>query len=274
MKKANAMFMSVLAALVLAAAIGPASAAGNEVAYNQVGVRFFDRQKVLAGEMYAAPNGQQVPSSITYTDAAGGKTNYLSIRQIAEILDADIRWDSATGTVEIAGSPKADLSDIAITTPSDWAEDDAAQVREFGQTAGPFEEIDPKTIETLITETPSPEFHMKDAHIQYGIVSIPPIMKTIEPERGTYLVYTVTNNGTYDAVSSVFRKPVVSYPKVESFPEVTVAPGETLVRAFKVAEDANPLNYDIYFDFRIDFFPGRISDWPDTDMTVSLAQYP
>lgn len=73
MKKANAMFMSVLAALVLAAAIGPASAAGNEVAYNQVGVRFFDRQKVLAGEMYAAPNGQQVPSSITYTDAAGGK---------------------------------------------------------------------------------------------------------------------------------------------------------------------------------------------------------
>ena len=60
---------------ILVTAIIPASAAGNQIAYNQVGIRTFGEQRVTAGEPYIAPNGQEVPSSITYTDAAGGKTN-------------------------------------------------------------------------------------------------------------------------------------------------------------------------------------------------------
>ena len=271
MKKINAMLMTLLAAVTLATSIGPVSAAGNEVAYNQVGVRFFDQQKVQAGEMYAAPNGQQVPSSITYTDAAGGKTNYLSIRQIAEMMDADIRWDSASGNVEIAGSPKGGLSDVTISTESDDTKNNAAQVRKFGQIIGPFEEIDPKTIETVIAENPSPIIHMKNARIQYENASIPPITTTISPEQGKYLVYTVTNNGTSDATSSVFRQPAVSYPRAEFFPRVTAAPGETLVRAFKVTDGANPLTYDLYFAFNAASGP---EGYGVTDMTVSLEQYP
>lgn len=277
MKKTAQILSVMLMAVILASAIGSTSAAENQVAYNQVGVRFFDQQKIQAGEMYAAPNGQQVPSSITFTDAAGGKTNYLSIRQIAEMMDADIRWDSASGNVEIAGRPQMDLSDLIITAggeessgEADQANRDAAQPREFGQEIGPFEEIDPKTIETVISNNSSPYVRMEDVHIQSEF-SIPPLMNTISPELGKYLVYTVTNNGTSSATSSIFRRPTVSYPRAEYFPRVTVAPGETLVRAFKVSEGANPLTYDLYFAFKA----GSGSEGPvATDMTVSLEQYP
>ena len=54
------------------------------------------------GESYKAPNGQDVPSVITYVDETGGKTNYLSIRQISELLDASVGWNAATNSVDIA----------------------------------------------------------------------------------------------------------------------------------------------------------------------------
>ncbi len=111
---------------------------------------------------------------------------------------------------------------------------------------------------------------MKDAHIQ-SEWSMPQFRKTISSVYGKYLVYTVTNNGTSDATSSVFRLPTVAYPKSESFPRITVAPGETLVRVFKVAEGENPLTYDLNFAFNA--VSGSTGDY-GTDMTVSLEQYP
>lgn len=271
MKKVGTMLVSVLAAVMLAASAGPASAEGSEVAYNQVGVRFFDEQKIQAGEMFTAPNGQQVPSGITYTDAAGGKTTYLSIRQLSELLDADIRWDSESGNVEIAGYPKNTNITVTVQNPSEESsepENDAAQAREFGQVIGPFEEIDPKSIEDVIEKNPYPVTYMGDVHIQHDSI-MQPVMMTATP--GQYLVYTVTNNGTSDAVSSVYRQPVVAYPRRDYFPKVTVAPGETLVRAFKAAEDANPLTYGLFFSF----MPVSGSEGPGpADMTVSLVEYP
>lgn len=276
MKKRRAMFLSMLVAVILAVAIEPAFAAGVKVAYNQAGVRFFDQQVVQAGETYAAPNGRQIPSSITYTDAAGNETIYLSIDQIAELMDADIYWDSESGNVEIAASPKPDTTGVTITTnaeePPDeesTGESDDTQIRQYGQVVGPFEEIDPKDIETVIAENSYPIFYMKDAHIQ-SERSMPQFRKTISSAYGEYLVYTVTNNGTSDATSSVFRLPTVAYPKAEFFPRITVAPGETLVRVFKVAEGKNPLTYDLNFAFNA--VSGLTGDY-GTDMTVSLEQY-
>ena len=273
MKKAVGLLSAMLAAVILAASIGPASAAGSTVAYNQVGVRFFDEQKIKAGEMFTAPNGQQVPSSITYTDTTGSKTTYLSIRQIAEMLDADIRWDSESGNVEIAGYPKS-TSSITITenpweaSESSVSKGNASQGREFGQVIGPFEEIDPKSIEDVIGKNPYPVTYMGDVHIEHDSI-MQPVMITATP--GQYLVYTVTNNGASDAVSSVYRQPTIAYPRSDYFPKVTVAPGETLVRAFKAAEDANPLTYNLFFSF----MPVSGSEGPaPTDMTVSLVQYP
>lgn len=97
---------------ILVTAIIPASAAGNQIAYNQVGIRTFGEQRVTAGEPYIAPNGQEVPSSITYTDAAGGKTNYLSVRQLCELLDAAVAWNADVNSVDIA-PPYSDVSVVA-----------------------------------------------------------------------------------------------------------------------------------------------------------------
>ena len=81
MKKTSSFFAGMATMALLIAVVIPASASWNEISYNQVGVRFFGEQVVVAGECYTAPNGQEVPSSITFTDTMGGKTNYFSVRQ-------------------------------------------------------------------------------------------------------------------------------------------------------------------------------------------------
>ena len=53
-----------------------------------------------------APNGQRVPGSILYVDEAGGKTNYLPIRSISELLGVKVGYDSATRTVLLADVPE------------------------------------------------------------------------------------------------------------------------------------------------------------------------
>ena len=53
-------------------------------------------------------NGEKAPSSILYTDVAGGKTNYLPIRAISELLGISIDYDSATRTVLLDSQDEGD----------------------------------------------------------------------------------------------------------------------------------------------------------------------
>ena len=86
-------------ALVLTACLTTALAASGTVSYNFANVALDGTQKITAGQDITAANGQKVPGSILYTDAAGGKTNYLPIRAISELLGVEIGYDSATKTV-------------------------------------------------------------------------------------------------------------------------------------------------------------------------------
>lgn len=49
---------------ILVTAIIPASAAGNQIAYNQVGIRTFGEQRVTAGEPYMLPMGKRFPPAL------------------------------------------------------------------------------------------------------------------------------------------------------------------------------------------------------------------
>ena len=40
-----------------------------------------NQQRAKAGENYTAPNGRQVPVSITYTDKAGGEAHYINVEE-------------------------------------------------------------------------------------------------------------------------------------------------------------------------------------------------
>lgn len=108
MKKRISSFTSgFFAALALAACLTTALAASGKVSYNFVNVALDGQQKITAGQDITAANGQKVPGSILYTDEAGGKTNYLPIRTISELLGVEIGYDSASKTVLLGKQPAA-----------------------------------------------------------------------------------------------------------------------------------------------------------------------
>ena len=88
-----------LTALALTALATSALAASGQVQFNFAGVALDGEMKITAGSDITAPNGQQVPGSILYVDEAGGKTNYLPIRTISELLGVEVGYDSASRTV-------------------------------------------------------------------------------------------------------------------------------------------------------------------------------
>ena len=106
MKKRISSFTSgFFAALALAACLTTALAASGKVSYNFANVALDGTQKITAGQDITAANGQKIPGSILYTDEAGGKTNYLPIRTISELLGVEIGYDSASKTVLLGKQP-------------------------------------------------------------------------------------------------------------------------------------------------------------------------
>jgi len=107
--KKTGRFLSFLkgaaAALALSACLTTALAASGKVSYNFCNVALDGTRKITAGQDITASNGQKVPGTILYTDAAGGKTNYLPIRTVSELLGVDIGYDSASKTILLGKQP-------------------------------------------------------------------------------------------------------------------------------------------------------------------------
>nr|WP_325238792.1 hypothetical protein [uncultured Oscillibacter sp.] len=93
------------AALALSACLTTALAASGKVSYNFCNVALDGTRKITAGQDITASNGQKVPGTILYTDAAGGKTNYLPIRTVSELLGVEIGYDSASKTILLGKQP-------------------------------------------------------------------------------------------------------------------------------------------------------------------------
>ena len=115
MKKRLSSFLAGAAsALLLAALCTTALAASGQVSFNFAGVSVNGETKITAGQTITAANGQSVPGSILYTDAAGGKTNYLSVRTVSELLGVEVGYNSATRTILL--NTKADPAFQAAPT--------------------------------------------------------------------------------------------------------------------------------------------------------------
>lgn len=100
MKKRLPSFLAGAAtALTLTVLTATALATSGQVSFNFAGVALDGETKIAAGSDITAPNGQRVPGSILYVDEAGGKTNYLPVRAISELLGVEVGYDSATRTV-------------------------------------------------------------------------------------------------------------------------------------------------------------------------------
>lgn len=100
-KKVFAYFSGVFATVLVLTMVTTALAASGKVSFNFVNVSLRGEEKIAAGTDITVANGQKVPSSILYTDEKGGKTNYLPIRAISELLGVEINYDSTTKTVQL-----------------------------------------------------------------------------------------------------------------------------------------------------------------------------
>lgn len=197
-KRLPAFAAGMLAVAMLAALAEPVSAAGAKIAYNQVGIRVIREQQVKAGQTYTAPSGQQIPFTITYTDAAGIQTNYIAAAQLSKLLDADISWDEETSSIEIGVPPVP--GEVTITVENRSNDGPPAPTPsnepEYGLVIGNLEEIDPHTVGDVITADPG-SYYIRSTRMQSPDGSFPEITAHPRPaSKGeSYLVYSVTNNG-------------------------------------------------------------------------------
>lgn len=226
----------VLTLSLAAAAAGAAQASERlQVLYNQVGISLFSEEKVSKGDSYIAPNGQAVPSVITYIDSKGGTTNYLSVRQISEILGIDVAWNSKTGNVDIEPRQETTADNIQIgvkTSP--------ATVPKYGEKIGPFTEIDPAQVDT----EKSPVIETATVRT-ISTAGTSGLEVPCYAEYESYVVYTVTNNGENPQLVRVRQKTPLG--ESHSFTSVLLPAGETLCRAFSIEDGAETLQSVLEF---------------------------
>ena len=114
-RRVSSFFAGFAAAVLLLALCTTALAASGKVSYNFANVALDGETKITAGADITAANGQKVPGTILFTDAAGGKTNYLPIRAVSELLGVEIGYDSATRTVLLGDQPAEEPASTAET---------------------------------------------------------------------------------------------------------------------------------------------------------------
>ena len=267
--KQFAVFSAGMATMaIFVTAIVPASAAGNQISYNQVGIRTFGEQRVTAGETYTAPNGQEVPSSITYTDAAGGETNYLSVRQVCELLDATVTWNAALNSVDIAALNSGGDVTIEVGGGTEIPKTDLEP--EYGQVVGGIKEIDPSTVSDITNDpTYRTRNYARNMKVQFLDSDFPGLTMDCLQYAGPYVVFSVTNNGPRTVYSEVRRDVTISSGQHEDFASVAIPSGETLIRVFQILDEAHPLQTTLHFD--VDAHVDLSSE--ENDVTISLLQY-
>lgn len=260
--------MATMALLI--AVVIPASASWNEISYNQVGVRLFGEQVVVVGECYTAPNGQEVPSSITFTDTMGGKTNYFSVRQICELLDAAVGWNAAADSVDIAAPNIGKIGEDVIVK-SGKAEERAEDILkpEYGKIIGGIEEINPSDVAVINNPEYRTRNFARDMKVQFLDSDFPGLTMDCLAYAGPYVVFSVTNNGPRTVYSEVRRFVTISSGQHEDFTSVAIPSGETLTRVFRILNDAHPLQTTLEFDVDA---PADLSS-VENNITISLLQY-
>lgn len=138
------------AALALSLCLTTALAASGKVSYNFANVCLDGGTVIVAGADIAAANGQMIPGSILYTDEAGGKTNYLPLRKISELLGVEVNYDSATKTIYLGKMPapqpapvEENVIDLSIPkeVPKNPRRGDLELIRSRGGTILPDDDV-------------------------------------------------------------------------------------------------------------------------------------
>ena len=129
----------------------------------------------------------------------------------------------------------------------------------LGTAHGPFTEIDPaKAVGKSLTGVLQDNTKVQTT-CGYSLEG------TFYPEDGQYIVLTVTNNGS--AAQTVTAGRALTLGGFEKFTSVDIGAGETLTRAFTIADGAEELESTLAFGVYAKGVSGL------SDITVSLKQY-
>lgn len=244
--------LTTLTALALGTTV---LAAAGRVEYNRAGIALFGKDRVVVGESYTAPNGQKVPAVITYIDEAENTTNYLSVRQISELLGVKVQWDSQKNRVNIGGDP---ASYVTVGNKGDDIPPNPTKPV-LGTVRGPFTEIDPSEVaDKTLTGVMQSNTNVQTT---CGFSTL----DTIYPEDGSYVVLTVTNNGSDPQTVTAAR--ALTLGGFEMFTSVDIGAGQTLTRAFRIADGASEL------ESRLSCGVYATDAKGSSDLTISLKQY-
>lgn len=268
MKKRLPAFLSgaLCAILVLSLAL-TALAASGAVSFNGINISLFNQQVVAAGEEYTGQNGAKVPSSITYTDELGGTTNYLSVRQIAQLLDTDLYWNRAANSLVLGyrealptGGNTIDVGDVTITTGGTSVPVVAgpAPTISFTEIPAALPADGAKFVDCL----PQTRWQTEGRSFFRQIIEC-------HPGNGNTVSVTVTNHNTDNKEPLIFNlyqaRTVGRDTSLGS--SVKVEPGKTVTRTFQLADDApaltNKLGVDVFYSM----------DTAKTDMSVTISQF-
>lgn len=232
-------------AVLMLGTIG-ASAASNmgTVAYNKAGIICNRQTAVKTGASITAADGETIPSVITYTDAQGKDTNYLSVRQISELFDIPISWDSRSSSV-VLGNKKLEQSyvvtveegnpeSVHVPNQGEYESELVYKIYDapvYSVQAGSFTETDPSKIPAdAKREDPITRRKSFTANCQLNEE------EGCTPGATTRLSFTNHSEETQSVY--IIRRPNGSLTDVELFSKVKIEPEQTVTRAFYLEEDA------------------------------------
>lgn len=212
----------VLATVLTMGCVTTALAASGLVQFSPVGLQLNGKAIFAAGDSVNTENGQSVPSSIVYTDEAGGGTTYLPLRTIANLLDVPITWDGAETTVVLGRGDGGGITVEPGTGESAW---DSLPLHQAGKTAGPFAEVQPDARKGGIMLLEETQFRSgSDFSRDIPFVGA----------NGRYVSITVTNNSTQPLLFQAGHL----YATGRDMLATQIPAGATVTRTFEALESS------------------------------------
>jgi len=245
-------FSGFLSAVLVFGCISSALAASGTVDFSQVRLAMYGKTVFSQGESLTASNGQSIPSSISYTDAAGGGTTYLPLAYVSQLLDTPVSWDGATGTVSLGTYKGVANGGGAVTSTQD--DGSSLPLTRPGRKAGPFTEVEPIQSEGFPV-LPKTEYR---STAEYNFDT------PVDSNHGKYISVTITNKGQDHLVLFLGR----DYTIGNEFISTKVPAGQTVTRTLRVDGTSDGLKPRLHA--RVTYY-GALSQ--DMNFEISAAQF-
>ena len=251
MKRLTSFF--ALAMALAFALTGTALAAAGKLRIGTGGIIVMDQVRLEPGEEYTA-DGENIPAYVTYEGPSGKVHNYVPVEMVADYLDIPSGWSGKRNSVVLG--PTSEGLQYQFLTGADKR---YVKTPVLGAKAGPFTEIDPKTVDT----SAGPAWVFEDETAAQTVTGFG-TGRRMSATGGRHLLLTITNNGDTPAISWAGRAFMIN--GYEGLSKVRIEPGQTLTRAFEIDGDVDRIHNE--------FVAGVM---PETtrriNVTVSLMRY-